>query len=209
MNLSSKFPLFAVLILLISTGCTDNPYRDEDTENQIASYGVLVHPMTNNHSAAPGYDTDFILTVWNIGSETATFKIEVTHKDEGIEKVSFEQNMNNMTILADSVLPLIVNVNLSSSATGVLRTDIEFSSESKALIGSRKLKDWLLRPVMKTFLPSNKFSLKILSDIINQNEKTIKLLNIDIKLAKKDSVYWETAYNNKKTFSLFKTDSHN
>ena len=113
MNLSSKFPLFAVLILLISTGCTDNPYRDEDAENQITSYGVLVHPMTNNHSAAPGFDTDFILTVWNIGSETATFKMEVTHKDEGIETVSFEQNMNNMTILADGVLPLIVNVNLS------------------------------------------------------------------------------------------------
>ena len=51
--------------------------------------------------------------------------------------------------------------------------------------------------------------IKILSDIINQNEKTIKLLNIDIKLAKKDSVYWETAYNNKKTFSLFKMESHN
>ena len=49
MNLSSKFPLFAVLILLISTGCTDNPYKGEDAENQIASYGVLVHPMTNNH----------------------------------------------------------------------------------------------------------------------------------------------------------------
>ena len=130
MNLSSKFPLFAVLILLISTGCTDNPYRDEDAENQIASYGVLVHPMTNNHSAAPGFDTDFILTVWNIGSETATYKMEVTHKDEGIETVSFEQNMNNITILADGVLPLIVNVNLSSSATGILRTDIEFSSES-------------------------------------------------------------------------------
>ena len=91
MNLSSKFPLFAVLILLISTGCTDNPYRDEDLENQIASYGVLVHPMTNNHSAAPGFDTDFILTVWNIGSETATYKMEVTNKDEGIETVTFEQ----------------------------------------------------------------------------------------------------------------------
>ena len=130
MNLSSKFPLFAVLILLISTGCTDNPYRDEDAENQIASYGVLVHPMTNNHSAAPGFDTDFILTVWNIGSETATYKMEVTNKDEGIETVTFEQNMNNITILADGVLPLIVNVNLSSSATGFLKTDIEFSSES-------------------------------------------------------------------------------
>ena len=130
MNLSSKFPLFAVLILLITTGCTDNPYRDEDAENQIASYGVLVHPMTNNHSAAPGFDTDFILTVWNIGSETATYKMEVTNKDEGIETVTFEQNMNNITILADGVLPLIVNVNLSSSATGFLKTDIEFSSES-------------------------------------------------------------------------------
>ena len=130
MNLSSKFPLFAVLILLISTGCTDNPYRDEDAENQITSYGVLVHPMTNNHSAAPGFDTDFILTVWNIGSETATYKMEVTNKDKGIETVTFEQNMNNITILADGVLPLIVNVNLSSSATGFLKTDIEFSSES-------------------------------------------------------------------------------
>lgn len=129
MTLSSKFPFFAVVILLITSGCTDNPYRDEDAENQIASYGVLVHPMTNNHSAAPGYNTDFILTIWNIGSETATYGIEVTHKDEGIDTVTFEQDINNITILADGVLPLIVNVNLSSSATGTLRTDIEFSTE--------------------------------------------------------------------------------
>ena len=53
MNLSSKFSFFAVVILLITSGCTDNPYKDEDAVNQIASYGVLVHPMTNNHSAAP------------------------------------------------------------------------------------------------------------------------------------------------------------
>ena len=129
MTLSSKFSLFATVILLITSGCTDNPYRDEDAENQIASYGVLVHPMTNNHSAAPGYNTDFILTIWNIGSETATYGIEVTHKDEGIDTVTFEQDINNITILADGVLPLIVNVNLSSSATGTLRTDIEFSTE--------------------------------------------------------------------------------
>ena len=129
MTLSSKFSLFAIVILLITSGCTDNPYRDEDAENQIASYGVLVHPMTNNHSAAPGFNTDFILTIWNIGSETATYGIEVTHKDEGIDTVTFEQDINNITILADGVLPLIVNVNLSSSATGTLRTDIEFSTE--------------------------------------------------------------------------------
>ncbi|MDG1545257.1 MAG: thermonuclease family protein, partial [Candidatus Poseidoniia archaeon] len=129
MNLSSKSSLFAVLILLVSTGCTDNPYKDEDAVNQTASYGVLVHPMTNNHSAAPGYDTDFILTIYNIGSETATFDINILNKDDGIESVSFEQNVNNVTVLADNVLPLIVNVALSSSATGVLKTDIEFSSE--------------------------------------------------------------------------------
>ena len=73
MNLSSKFSLFAVLILLISTGCTDNPYKGEDAENQIASYGVLVHPMTNNHSAAPGYDTDFILTVLDFKKDIIIF----------------------------------------------------------------------------------------------------------------------------------------
>ena len=129
MNLSSKFSFFAVVILLITSGCTDNPYKDEDAVNQIASYGVLVHPMTNNHSAAPGFDTDFILTIYNIGSETATFDINILNKDDGIESVSFEQNVNNVTVLADNVLPLIVNVALSSSATGVLKTDIEFSSE--------------------------------------------------------------------------------
>ena len=77
MNLSSKSSLFAVLILLVSTGCTDNPYRDEDAANQVASYGVLVHPMTNNHSAAPGFDTDFILTVSTIGTQTTTYDINV------------------------------------------------------------------------------------------------------------------------------------
>ena len=130
MNLSSKFPFFAVVILLITSGCTDNPYKDEDAVNQTASYGVLVHPMTNNHSAAPGFDTDFILTVWNIGSQTATYNIEVMSKDEGIDAVSFEQNINNITILADGVVPLIVNVDISSSATGNLKTDIQFSTES-------------------------------------------------------------------------------
>ena len=130
MNLSSKFSFFAVVILLITSGCTDNPYKDEDAVNQTASYGVLVHPMTNNHSAAPGFDTDFILTVWNIGSQTATYNIEVMSKDEGIDAVSFEQNINNITILADGVVPLIVNVDISSSATGNLKTDIQFSTES-------------------------------------------------------------------------------
>ena len=38
MNLSSKFPFFAVVILLITSGCTDNPYKDEDAVNQTASY---------------------------------------------------------------------------------------------------------------------------------------------------------------------------
>ena len=58
MNLSSKFPLFAVLILLISTGCTDNPYRDEDIENlfllddnsdfSIALFEILVNRHEKN-----------------------------------------------------------------------------------------------------------------------------------------------------------------
>ncbi len=130
MNLSSKSSLFAVLILLVSTGCTDNPYRDEDAANQVASYGVLVHPMTNNHSAAPGFDTDFILTVSNIGTQTATYEINVLSKDEGIESVSLENDASNITVLAGGVLPLIVNVDLKSSATGMLKTEIEFRAGS-------------------------------------------------------------------------------
>ena len=130
MNLSSKGSLFAVLILLVSTGCTDNPYRDEDAANQVASYGVLVHPMTNNHSAAPGFDTDFILTVSNIGTQTATYDINILSKDEGIESVSIENDASNITVLAGGVLPLIVNVDLKSSATGMLKTEIEFRAGS-------------------------------------------------------------------------------
>jgi len=120
-----------VVILLITSGCTDNPYRDEDAANKTpVSYGVLVHPVTNNHSAAPGYDTDFILTVYNIGSETETFDISILNKDEGIESVSLEGNVNNITVVANETLPLIVNVNLTPSATGKLKTDIKFSAES-------------------------------------------------------------------------------
>ena len=129
MNLSSKFPFFAVVILLITSGCTDNPYKDEDAVNQTASYGVLVHPMTNNHSAAPGFDTDFILTIWNIGSRTASYDIDILNKDEGIESVSFEGEISNVTVLADEVMPLIVNINLTSSAVGKLKTDIKFTGE--------------------------------------------------------------------------------
>ena len=130
MNSSSKFSLFAAIILLITSGCTDNPYRDEDVIDKTpVSYGVLVHPMTNNHSAAPGFDTDFILTVYNIGSETETFDITILNKDEGIESVSFEGNVSNLTVPADETLPLIANVNLAPSATGKLKTDIKFSTE--------------------------------------------------------------------------------
>ena len=106
MNLSSKSSLFAVLILLVSTGCTDNPYRDEDAANQVASYGVLVHPMTNNHSAAPGFDTDFILTVSNIGTQTTTYDINVLSKDDGIESVLIENNASNICLLYTSPSPL-------------------------------------------------------------------------------------------------------
>ena len=127
---SSKYSFFVVIILLITSGCTDNPYRDEDeADKSPASYGVLVHPMTNNHSAAPGFDTDFILTVYNIGSETETFDITILSKDEGIESVSFEGNVHNITVPADVTLPLITNVNLTSSATGKLKVDIKFSTE--------------------------------------------------------------------------------
>ncbi|MEE3081842.1 MAG: thermonuclease family protein [Candidatus Thermoplasmatota archaeon] len=130
MNLSSKSSLYAVLILLVSTGCTDNPYRDEDAANQVASYGVLVHPMTNNHSAAPGFDTDFILTVSNIGTQTTTYDINVLSKDDGIDSVLIENNASNITVLAGGVLPLIVNVDLKSSASGMLKTEIEFRAGS-------------------------------------------------------------------------------
>ena len=130
MNSSSKYPFFAVVILLITSGCTDNPYRDEDAADKSpASYGVLVHPMTNNHSAAPGFDTDFILTVYNIGSETASYDINILNKDEGIASVSLEGDVSNITVPANVTLPLIVNVNLTQSATGILKTEIEFKSE--------------------------------------------------------------------------------
>ena len=132
MNFSSKHSFLMVVILLITSGCTDNPYeKDKDRGDESpASNGVLVHPVTNNHSAAPGYDTDFILTVYNFGSETATYDITILNKDEGIESVSFEGNVNNITVVANETLPLIVNVKLTSSATGILKTDIEFSSGS-------------------------------------------------------------------------------
>ena len=40
-------------------------------------------------------------------------------------------------------------------------------------------------------------------------ETVIKSLQIDLKLAKENSNHWETAYNNKKTFSLFSsTNKH-
>ena len=39
-------------------------------------------------------------------------------KDEGIESVSIENDASNITVLAGGVLPLIVNVDLKSSATG-------------------------------------------------------------------------------------------
>ena len=130
MNSSSKYLFFVVVILLITSGCTDNPYRDEDAADTTpASYGVLVHPMTNNHSAAPGFDTDFILTIWNIGSETASYDINILNKDEGIASVSLEGGISNITVPANATLPLIVNVNLTTSATGILKTVIEFKSE--------------------------------------------------------------------------------
>ena len=45
--------------------------------------------------------------------------------------------------------------------------------------------------------------LKVISDVLRHKETVIKSLQIDLKLAKENSNHWETAYNNKKTFSLF------
>ena len=123
---SSKYPFFVVVILLITSGCTDNPYRDEDAADKSpASYGVLVHPMTNNHSAAPGFDTDFILTVYNIGSETASYDINILNKDEGIASVSLEGDVSYITVHANLRLPWIVYVNIILPDSGLVGTRIE------------------------------------------------------------------------------------
>ena len=51
--------------------------------------------------------------------------------------------------------------------------------------------------------------LKVISDVLRHKETVIKSLQIDLKLAKENSNHWETAYNNKKTFSLFSsTNKH-
>ena len=51
--------------------------------------------------------------------------------------------------------------------------------------------------------------LKVISDVLRHKETVIKSLQIDLRLAKENSNHWETAYNNKKTFSLFSsTNKH-
>ena len=69
------------------------------------------------------------MTIWNIGSKVTSYDINILNKDEGIASVSLEGGISNITVPANATLPLIVNVNLTPSATGILKTEIEFKSE--------------------------------------------------------------------------------
>ena len=66
-SLSIPIAFLMIVSVLISTGCMKDSYVDNIEEIPDDDFGVNLRVLTNNHFVAPGYDTDFILVVENLG----------------------------------------------------------------------------------------------------------------------------------------------
>ena len=109
----------------------DNEKMPEPMED-IVEYGVNVRALTNNHFVAPGYDTDFILVVENIGFQSDTYNISAESKDNELVSIMIEDSYEQVVIEGGDVIPFIVNVELTpyyNSTEGVFTVVLKASSQ--------------------------------------------------------------------------------
>ena len=136
-SLSTPIAFLMIISVLISTGCMKDSYMEDNEEmpepmKDIIEYGVNVRVLTNNHFVAPGYDTDFVLVVENIGFQSDTYNISVESKDNELVSVIIEDSYEQVVIDGGDVLPFIVNVELTpdyNSTEGVFTAVLKASSQ--------------------------------------------------------------------------------
>ena len=126
-----------IISVLVSTGCMKDSYMEDNEEmpepmEDIVEYGVNVRALTNNHFVAPGYDTDFILVVENIGFQSDTYNISAESKDNEQVSIMIEDSYEQVVIEGGDVIPFIVNVELTpyyNSTEGVFTVVLKASSQ--------------------------------------------------------------------------------
>jgi micrococcal nuclease len=117
-SLSMPIVFLMLISALVSTGCMKDSYIEDKEEipepvMEINEFGVNLRVLTNNHFVAPGYDTDFILVVENLGFQSDTYNISVESKDDEIVSVIIEEGYEQIEVFGEDVIPFIVNVNLT------------------------------------------------------------------------------------------------
>lgn len=126
-----------IISVLVSTGCMKDSYMEDNEKmpepmEDIVEYGVNVRALTNNHFVAPGYDTDFILVVENIGFQSDTYNISAESKDNELVSIMIEDSYEQVVIEGGDVIPFIVNVELTpyyNSTEGVFTVVLKASSQ--------------------------------------------------------------------------------
>jgi micrococcal nuclease len=136
-SLSTPIAFLMIISVLVSTGCMKDSYMEDNEEmpepmEDIVEYGVNVRALTNNHFVAPGYDTDFILVVENIGFQSDTYNISAESKDNELVSIMIEDSYEQVVIEGGDVIPFIVNVELTpyyNSTEGVFTVVLKASSQ--------------------------------------------------------------------------------
>ena len=128
-SLSMPIAFLMIVSVLISTGCMKDSYIDSIEETSDDDFGVNLGVLTNNHFVAPGYDTDFVLVVENIGFQGDSYNISVESKDDEIVSVIIEEGYEQIEVDGGNIIPFIVNVNLTPY---FYSTEGEFSTVLKA-----------------------------------------------------------------------------
>ena len=124
----SRPALIALLlvILLIGSGIYFTSMVDEPTA---VEYGINAEFLTNNHSTEPGYKTDFILIIHNIGSITDTFDITVKSNNGGFSNILIEDDYRSVVLGKDQRKTILISVETSSSSTGNKFAYLEIRSQ--------------------------------------------------------------------------------
>ena len=137
-SLSMPIVFLMIASVLLSTGCMKDNYADSTEEIPepaaiIDDFGVNLGVLTNNHFVAPGYDTDFILVVENIGFQSDTYNITVESSDNEIVDVVIEEGYEQIMVNGGNVIPFIANVNLTpyyNSTEGKFSAVLKASSQN-------------------------------------------------------------------------------
>ena len=91
-------------------------------------YGVKAELLTNDHAVQPGFSTDFVLVVTNMGSISDNFEIKVKSNDGGFD-INIEEGFSTVKLEKNARLPLIINVKTSSASSGLLYAKLEVRSK--------------------------------------------------------------------------------